>query len=56
MSEASLGTYIGLNYSMIVSLAFALIGAGMLSASDLASACRTTAENMPPGAAFRSPR
>ena len=32
---------------MIVSLAFAHIGAGALSATDMASACRTTAENMP---------
>ncbi len=56
MAEPGLDDYIALNYSMIASLALALIGAGMLSASDLASACRTTAENMPPGAAFRSPR
>ena len=47
MAEPGFGGHIALNYSMIVSLAFALIGAGALSASDLASACRTTAENMP---------
>ncbi len=46
MSEPEFGTYIGLNYSMIVSLAGALIGTGALSATDLASACRTTAESM----------
>ncbi len=46
MSEPGFGTYIVLHYAMIVSLAFALIDAGMLSAADLASACRTTAENM----------
>ncbi len=55
MSELGFGDYIALNYSMIVSLAFALIGAVALSATDMASACRTTAENTPPGAAFRSP-
>jgi hypothetical protein len=47
MSESGFGTYIGLNCSMIVSLARALIDTGMLSAADFASACRTTAENMP---------
>ena len=47
MSEPGFGDDIVLNYSMIVSLARALIDAGMLSAADLASACRTTAENMP---------
>ncbi len=46
MSEPGFGTYIGLNYSMIVSLARALVGAGMLHRSDIAAACRTTAENM----------
>ncbi len=47
MSEPGYGDYIGLNYATIVSLARALIGAGMLSAADLASACRTTAESLP---------
>ena len=47
MSEPGFGTYIGLNYSMIQSLAYALIDTGMLSAADLASACRTTAESLP---------
>ncbi len=47
MSEPGFGDYIVLNYSMIQSLVFALIGAGVLSATDMASACRTTAENMP---------
>ncbi len=47
MSEPGFGDYIVLNYSMTVSLVFALIGAGVLSATDMASACRTTAENMP---------
>ncbi len=46
MSEPGFGTYIVLHYAMIVSLARALIDTGMLSAADLASACRTTAENM----------
>ncbi len=53
MSKPGFGDYIVLNYSMIVSLAFALIDAGMLSAADLASACRTTAENMPDDGARR---
>ncbi len=56
MSEPKLSDYIALNYSMIVSLAFALIGAGALSATDLASACRTTAENMPDDGAPARPR
>ena len=47
MSEPGSGTYVGLNYSMIQSLVCALIDAGMLSAADLASACRTTAESLP---------
>ncbi len=47
MSESGFGDNIVLNYSMTVSLVFALIGAGVLSATDMASACRTTAENMP---------
>ena len=46
MSEPGFGDYIVLNCSMIVSLARALIDAGMLSVADLASACRTTAESM----------
>lgn len=44
MSEPGFGTYIGLNYSMIVSLARALVGAGVLDPSDIAAACRSTAE------------
>ncbi len=46
MAEPGFGTYIVLHYAMIQSLAYALIDTGMLSAADLASACRTTAENM----------
>ncbi len=48
MSEPGYGDYIVLNTSIIVSLAHALIGAGALSATDLVSQCRTTAENMSP--------
>ena len=44
MSESGFGDDIVLNYSMTVSIARALIEAGMLSTADLASACRTTAE------------
>ncbi len=51
MSEPGFGTYIVLHYAMIVSLARALIGAGMLDRSDIAAACRTTAENMSPDGA-----
>jgi hypothetical protein len=51
MSELGFNDYIVLNYSMILSLAFALIGAGALSATDIASQCRTSAENMPDGGA-----
>ncbi len=47
MAEPGYGDYIVLNYSTIVSLARALIDTGMLSAADLASACRTTAESLP---------
>ena len=47
MAEPGFGDYIALNYSMIVSLARALIGTGVLDPSDIAAACRTTAENMP---------
>ena len=46
MSELSLGDYIVLNTSMIVSLAHALIGAGILDPSDIAAACRSTAETI----------
>ncbi len=46
MSKLGFGDYIVLHYAMIVSLARALIGAGMLDRSDIAAACRTTAENM----------
>ncbi len=46
MSEPGFATYIGLNYATIVSRARALIGAAALSAIDLVSQCRTTAENM----------
>ncbi len=51
MSKLGFGDYIVLHYAMIVSLARALIGAGALSATDMASACRTTAENMSPDGA-----
>ncbi len=44
MSEPGFGDYIGLNYSMIVSLVFALIDAGVLDPSDIAAACRSSAE------------
>ncbi len=44
MSEPGFSDYIVLNYSMTVGNARALIEAGMLSAADLASAYRTTAE------------
>ncbi len=46
MSKLGFGDYIVLHYAMIVSLARALVGAGMLHRSDIAAACRTTAENM----------
>ena len=46
MSKLGYGDYIVLHYAMIVSLARALIGAGMLDRWDIAAACRTTAENM----------
>ncbi len=48
MAEPGFGDYIVLNYSMIVSLTRALIVAGVLDPSDIAAACRTTAENMSP--------
>ena len=48
MSETEFGDYIVLNTSMIVSLAHALIAAGALHPSDIATAYRTTAENMSP--------
>ncbi len=47
MTEPGYGDTIVLNYATIVSLARALIDTGMLSAADLASACRTTAESLP---------
>ncbi len=46
MAEPGYGDCIGLHCATIVSLARALIGAGMLHRSDIAAACRTTAENM----------
>ena len=46
MSKLVYGDYIVLHYAMIVSLARALIDTGMLHRSDIAAACRTTAENM----------
>ncbi len=46
MSKLGFGDYIVLHYAMIVSLARALVGAGVLDRSDIAAACRTTAENM----------
>ena len=51
MSEPGFGDYIVLNHATTVSLARALIGTGALSATDLASACRTTAESMSPDGA-----
>ncbi len=51
MSEPSLGEYIVVNYAIVVSLAHALIAAGGLDPSDVAAACRTTAENMSDGGA-----
>ncbi len=48
MAEPGFGDYIVLNTSMIVSLPRALIVAGVLDPSDIAAACRTTAENMSP--------
>ena len=47
MTAPGFGTYIGLNYSMIRSLACALIGAGVLDPSDIAAAYRSTAELLP---------
>ena len=44
MSESGFSDYIALNYSMIVSLVFALIGARVLDPSDIAAACRSSAE------------
>jgi hypothetical protein len=44
MAEPSLADYIALNYSMVVSLVFALVGAGILDPSDIAAACRSSAE------------
>ena len=46
MSKLEFSDYIILQYAMIVSLARALIDTGMLHRSDIAAACRTTAENM----------
>ena len=46
MSEPGFSDYIGLNYSMIVSLVFALIDAEILDPSDIAAACRSTAETV----------
>jgi hypothetical protein len=48
MSEPGFGDYIALNTSIILSLAHALIAAGTLDPSDIAVACRATAENMSP--------
>ncbi len=48
MPEPGFGDYIVLSYAMIVSLARALIGTGILDPSDIAAACRTTAEGMSP--------
>ena len=46
MSEPGIGTYIGLNHSMIQSLVFALIGPRVLDPSDIAAACRSNAETI----------
>ncbi len=46
MSEPGFGDYIVLNHATTVSLARALIDAGVLDPSDIAAACRTTAESM----------
>ncbi len=44
MSEPGFGTYIGLNHSMIRSLACTLIAAGVLDPSDIAAAYRSAAD------------
>ena len=46
MAKLGYGDYSVLQYAMNVSLARALIDTGMLHRSDIAAACRTTAENM----------
>ncbi len=46
MSEPGFSDYIALNYSMNVSLAFALVGATVLDPSDIADACRSSAETV----------
>ena len=51
MPETEFGDYIVGNYATIVSVARALICAGALDPSDIAAACRTTAESMSDGGA-----
>ncbi len=46
MSEPEFATYIGLNYSMTHSLVCALVSARVLDPSDIAAACRSTAETV----------
>ncbi len=46
MTEPGFSDYIGLNYAMIVSLVFALIDARVLGPSDIATACRSSAETV----------
>ncbi len=46
MSEPGFSDYIGLNYAMNHSLVCALVGAGVLDPSDIAGACRSTAETV----------
>ncbi len=46
MSKLESGDHVVLQYATIMSLARALIDTGMLHRSDIAAACRTTAENM----------
>ena len=51
MAEPGLHDYIALDHAMIVSLAAALMGAGTLGPSEIAAACRKTAEDMSHGGA-----
>ncbi len=46
MSEPGFSDYIGLNYAMNHTLVCALVGAGVLDPSDIAGACRSTAETV----------
>ena len=46
MSEPGFSDYIGLNYAMNHTLVCALVGARVLDPSDIAGACRSTAETV----------